>query len=183
MNKAQELVTVLIEAEQDERVKAEQLLQHWDKTHQAYVELSKMRRKVNNLHGELGQTISFNRELARLGLKWAEVLHFIRGDQIGAVDNYKRETPAKICRNSGCSLRSERGEGSVYFKGHKARYQPAEAENCAGCDEPLEATTRSTSPSDLRGKFAKYYVGAGLKNGRKVWFQEPVPPSTHDYGA
>jgi hypothetical protein len=35
----------------------------------------------------------------------------------------------------------------------------------------------------LRGKLARYIVGAVLKDGRKIWFDKPIPPREHDYGA
>lgn len=165
MSKGQELAVVLLEG--DEEQKANDIIAKWDRAHASYLELAAKKREARRVFNELGASIGLNRELARLGLKWEDQLHFIRGDQVGATDNYKREMPAKICHNQWCGLRM--------------KYQPVDMIECPECKEALTGTLKRTTPSDLRTKLAGFYVGAELKDGRKVWFKDPVPPKHHEY--
>jgi hypothetical protein len=169
MRKADQIVTAMLENDHDEHVKAHQLVQKWDGAHRTYKDLAVLKRKSMDLFREFGQGISFERALAYKGLTRADVARWLTGEMVGATHNYKRSTPAKACKNTYCKM------------AHKP--QPVEQADCPACQEPLVDIMQPTSLSDLRGKLAKYYVGVETHDGRKVWFDEPVPPRSHDYGA
>jgi hypothetical protein len=163
MKESQELAAVLVEGEEDQ--KAKDLLAKWDKAHAKYAELAAQKRAAAKIFSELGQAISLDRELARLGLQRTDVEGFIEGRAIGATDNYKHETPIKVCMKSWCGLHG--------------KAQGLDLTTCAECGEPLTGSVKKTAPSDLRGKFSNHFVGAELKDGRKVWFRNLVPPRSH----
>jgi hypothetical protein len=155
-------------------MKGNKLIEKLDRAQVKYEELLALKRRSMALLNELGVSIGLNRELAKLDLKWADQEHFIRGAQVGAVDNYKHAGfPATMCKAFGCQLRHQ--------------YQPADRTQCLSCGTPLGLgwwdkewfveTTRLVTPSELRTRFANHYVGAQLKNGRKVWFEELINPS------
>jgi hypothetical protein len=180
--KAEQIVNAMLEADFDAHVKQHDRIQKFDKAIGSYKNLAGLKSQAQVVFNELGQALSFERALAYKGLNREDVERYIYGGQLGATDNYKGTVPAKVCRNQHCELRSLWGEGHVYPQGMRAAYQPMETEVCRGCDGPLETTARKIPPSDLRGKFAQHIVGVELKDGRKVWFDDLIPPRHHNWG-
>ena len=161
--RAERVVTALIEdGDHSEHIKAHELVQKWDRAHASYLDLQQKREQADKLHKELGEAVGLRRALAHVGAKWEDVERFIQGAQVVATDNYKRQVPALVCQSSWC--------------GKRGRPQPEGTANCPSCDEPLKVDMVPTPPQLLRTKLARYYVGVVLKGGRKVWFQDPVPP-------
>lgn len=160
MSNAIKVVNTLLEAD-DERVRK------WDKAHQTYRELYKKHVQARDLFHQLGRSISYERALARAGVNKEDVERPLTGDQIGATHNYKQTRPVKVCQNTYCG----------------AGRRPQTGEACRECGEPLTTVQMPYSPSDLRSKMAKHIVGVLLKDGRYVWFNEPLPDNpTIEFG-
>jgi len=162
MSKAQDIVDQMLESDYDEHVKAHKLVQTWDNAHASAKQLLGLKRQALDKFKEMGRAIGYERALAHVGLKRADVESYIYGAQIGSTDNYKRTRPAKICVNRHCGLKKP---------------QPVGAQECWDCREPLELTEVPLSHSDIHKKFANHILGVRTNDGRSVWFDEPVPPT------
>lgn len=173
---AQSIVKRMLEDDYDQHMRAYRRVKAWDGAHKTYQDIQTLRAKRNDLEKQMGRAISYERALARVGLQKSDVVDRIHGAQIGATNNFKGTIPAKICRDRRCELRSEGGFGGVYRDNTKAKYQPADMEECPGCGQPLEAVDKPIPPSDLRGKFANYIFGVKTGDGSTRWFDEPVAP-------
>ena len=176
MSEAGQIVQTLLEDDYDQHVKAYRQVQKWDRAHGSYQELVGRWAERDRLFKEVGHAIALDRALAHKGVTRDEVARYLYGAAIGATDNYKGTVPAKICRDRYCELRSLGGAGNVYADSRLAKYQPVDLEKCPGCGNPLELTSKSISPSELRGKYARHIMGVELEDGHKVWFNEPIPP-------
>lgn len=160
--KAEQLVKEILEAEQqDAHVKAHERIQKWDKAHATYQDLAAKKAQAAKLFAELGRSIGYERALARIGVDKSEVSHQIYGAQIGSIENYKKTRPVRQCANFHCRDR---------------RPYPESQENCPTCDEPLQTRQMRYTFSDLHGKLANHMLGVELNDGRRVWFDEPLPP-------
>jgi len=160
MSKAQDIVDQMLDEAYDEHVKAHERVQKWDKAHDTYKKLHTLKHKSMGLFRELGRSIGYERALARVGLTRADVSHPITGAAIGATHNFKKTRPAKVCKRTYCDM----------------AHKPQTGEVCGQCGEPLTAVQVPISPSDLRGKLANHIVGVETQDGRRVWFDEPLPP-------
>ena len=161
MSKAQAIVKQMLEADYDAHVKAHQLVQKWDGAHRTFGELYKLKHKSLGLFREMGRAIGYERALARVGLTRDDVSHTISGAQIGSTDNYKQTRPVRRCQNVYCKDRSPKPEAQ---------------EACLNCGEPLKTTPMGYSFTDLHNKLAKHMLGVETNDGRRVWFDTPVPP-------
>src|SRR6185295_5803638 len=111
---AKEIVSVLLEDDgHSEHVKGWERVQKWNNAHASYQHLAALQRKKAALERQLGQGIAIERALAHYGLQRTEVAEWITGDRVGQTDNYKRDVPAKACRNSKCNRKG------VPVKGHR----------------------------------------------------------------
>ena len=161
MSKAQAIVKQMLEADYDAHVKAHQLVQKWDKAHGSFQKLYALKHKSMGLFREMGRSIGYERALARVGLTRDDVSHPIYGAQIGSTDNYKQTRPVRRCQNVYCKDRSPKPEAQ---------------EACLNCGEPLKTTPMGYSFTDLHNKLAKHMLGVETNDGRRVWFDTPVPP-------
>lgn len=164
MSRAQNLVNRMLESEYDEHVKAHNLVQTWDKAYASSKELMGLKTKALDLFRELGRSVGYERQLAKVGLRKADVEEYIRGAQLGLTDNYKRSRPVKMCNDKWCST-AKRG-----------RPLPLSTEKCPDCGNEVTDAEVPISLSHLRDKMADYIVGVVTKDGRRVWFDEPVAP-------
>lgn len=166
MSDAEKIVAKLVE---DDQQKARDRVEKWDKAHASFGDLSALWAKRDKLQREMGQAIALERALAHSGITREDVARFIHGSEVGQVDNYKRQTPAKVCKNIHCRIFN--------------RPQSDDRDACQDCLGQLQTVMKPTSPSDLRTKLATHIVGVELNDGRKLWFQDPVPPRDHSWAA
>jgi hypothetical protein len=159
--KAQQIVNVMLETDFDAHVKAHERVQKWDKAHATYQDLAAKKAQAAKVFAELGRSIGYERALARVGVDKSEVSHQIYGAQIGSVENYKKTRPVKRCKNVYCRDRAPK---------------PESQETCLECGEPLQTEQMRYSFTDLHGKLAHHMLGVELNDGRRVWFDEPLPP-------
>lgn len=151
----------MLEADHDQHVKAYQRIKSWDNAHSSYRDLYALKVKAMEKYKEIGRALAYERALASIGVSREEVAHVIRADQIGATHNYKRTVPSKQCRTSYCD--------------RQIKHFPAHAEKCPSCQEPLTPSNKTLTQSDLRGKYAAYWVGVETQDGRTIMFDSPVP--------
>jgi hypothetical protein len=152
MSKAEHIVNTLLET-----------TEKWDNAHRTFKELFGLEKKRHELYKEMGRSIEYHRALAHKGLKKEDVARPLVGANIGATHNYKLGLSAAKCVNQWCGL--------------KDKYQPDTQELCPECHQELVPAQRPISPSDLRGKLAKHIVGVETKDGRTVFFDEPLHPA------
>lgn len=150
----------MLETDYDEHVKAHQLVQKWDKAHDSYKKLYRLKHKSMGLFRELGRSIAYERALARVGLKREDIAHHIYGSQIGSTHNYKRTRTVKMCNDTYCD----------------AARKPQKGDVCQNCGNPLSTVQVPLSMSDLHRNFARHILGVETHDGRRVWFDEPLPP-------
>jgi hypothetical protein len=160
MSKAQEIVAHMLDEAYDEHVKAHERVQKWDKAHATYHDLMRKKMKAAELFRELGRSIGYERALARVGLTRADVSHPIYGAQIGSVDNYKKTRAAKVCQAQYCG----------------AGRKPQTGEVCRECGGPLTTVQVPYSFTDLHNRMPRHMLGVETNDGRRVWFDEPLPP-------
>lgn len=162
MNRPLEIASRLLDENYDEHVKAYDRVQNWDKAHAIYQDLLGKKRQAADLFKKLGDSIAYERALARVGLSKDDVECPITGQQIGAVDDFKGKRSVRRCSNAYCRCRSN---------------VPETQEKCLDCGEPITTRDIPYAPSDLRMKYANYIFGVELKDGGRVWFNEPIPPT------
>jgi hypothetical protein len=155
------IVAALLEDDFDQHVKAWDKVQKWDKAHGTVQNLLSLKRQALDKMREVGRSIGYHRALARVGVRKEDVSHQIYGAQIGSIDNYKKTRPVRKCANGYCSNRLP---------------QPESQEKCLDCGEPLVTKQMPFSFTDLHNKLAHHMLGVELNDGRRVWFDEPVPP-------
>jgi len=160
MSKAQDIVNDMLGEAYDEHVKAHERVQKWDKAHDTYRKLHTLKHKSMGLFRELGRSIGYERALARVGLTREDVSHPIYGAQIGSIDNYKKTRPVKVCQAQYCG----------------AGRKPQTGEACRECGGPLTTVQMPWSFTDLHRNFARHMLGVETNDGRRVWFDEPLPP-------
>ncbi len=162
---ADKLVSSMLEdGEQlDAHVKAHGRVQKWDKAHSTYQDLYAKHLKARALFAEMGRSIGYERALARAGISRADVANQIHGAQIGATHNFKGQRNAKVCKDT-----------QYCAQGRMRRKQTGEV--CGDCGGPTMDALVPYAPSDLRGRFANYMFGVDTNDGRRVWFDEPLPP-------
>lgn len=158
------VVEALLEDDYDAHVKAHERVQKWDKAYASSKELMGLKMKAVDKFRELGRAMAFERQLARVGLRKDDVEEYIRGAQLGMTDNYKRSRPVKLCTDKWCST------------GKNQRPLPLSAEKCPECGNEVTDSDVPISLSHLRNKMADYIIGVVTKDGRRVWFDEPVSP-------
>ena len=161
MSRAKKIVEKMLGESYDEHVKAHELVQKWDRAHDSFGKLYNLKHKSLGLMKELGKSIAYERALARVGLKRADVAHPISGAQIGSTHNYKKGRTVRRCQNVHC-----RDRGS----------KPEDQEQCLTCGEPLVTKQVPYSFTDLHDKFGRYILGVETNDGRRVWFDEMIPP-------
>jgi len=159
------LVKMMLEDDYDAHVKAHERIQTWDKAHASARHLLGLKMKSLDLFRELGRSIGYERALARIGVSKQDVSHPIYGAQIGSIDNYKKTHPVKKCKTWSyhCKL--------------AGKVQPLNREVCPECKEPLETVQVPYSFTDLHDKMSRYMLGVETNDGRRVWFDEPLPPT------
>jgi hypothetical protein len=160
-SKAHAIVNTMLSEAYDEHVKAHELVQKWDKAHDSFGKLYALKQKSMGLFREMGRSIAYERALARVGLSRKDVAAPIYGSQIGSTHNYKQTRPQRRCQNIHCNDRGPK---------------PESQSECRTCGEPLVTKQMSYSPSDLRGKYARHLLGVETKDGRRIWFDAPLPP-------
>lgn len=160
MSRAKNIVEKMLGESYDEHVKAHELVQKWDRAHDSFGKLYNLKHKSLGLMKELGTSIGYERALAHVGLNREDVSHQIYGAQIGSIDNYKKTRPAKVCQQPYCG----------------AGRRPQTGEACSDCGEPLADVEVPLSFSDLHRNYARHILGVETNDGRRVWFDEPVPP-------
>jgi hypothetical protein len=119
-----------------------------------------LHKKRDSLMRERASRVALNQALAQAGIPEQDMASVIVGAQLGRTDNYKRSVPTKVCQSRYCELKG-RPQGDF--------------ENCDECGEPLVASTRQLSFSDLHGDMANSIVGVVTRDGRRVFFDQPVP--------
>jgi hypothetical protein len=163
---ADKIVNELLEDDHSEHVKAWDRVQKWDKAVSTYNDLRVLHREAEMKYREMGQALAIERALAHFGIQRADVAEWITGDRVGATHNYKRSVPVTACHNTYCEQRGRP------VKNH-------DQEGCTSCGERLETTMKPVSPNELRSKYARYIVGVITNNGRKLWFNDPIPPKDY----
>jgi len=158
VNAAKELVRQLLE-DNDEHVKAYQRIQHWDRAKDAYDKLHGLKQQAKRKFIELGDSISYHRALGRVGLRREDVLHQVYGAN---AEGYDKTFPVRQCRNVHCNNRTRR---------------PLDQDTCADCGEPLRTVQRSIPRDKLRLLYSRHLLGVDTKDGRRVWFDEPIAPT------
>ena len=156
------IVATLLEDDYDQHMKAYNRVQKWDGAHSTFQNLLGLKQKQLGLMHKMGQAISYERALARVGLTRQDVDKPIYGDTIGATDNFKGTRPRKVCNSHGCS--------------QAEKYSP-ETDKCPRCDGPLSDVNVGYAQHQLRATYARHIFGVKTKDGRRVWFKEPVAPS------
>jgi hypothetical protein len=159
-DRASAIVEAMLEGDYDAHVKAHERVQKWDKAHGTYQDLARKKAQAQELFTQLGTSIGYERALAHVGLNREDVSHQIYGAQIGSIDNYKKTRPAKVCQQPYCG----------------AGRRPQTGEACSDCGEPLADVEVPLSFSDLHRNYARHILGVETNDGRRVWFDEPVPP-------
>lgn len=159
--KAQVIVNDMLGEAYDEHVKAHERVQKWDKAHTTYHDLMCKKQKAAELFREVGRSIGYERALARVGLTRADVSHPIYGAQIGSTHNYKQTRPQRRCQNIHCNDRGPK---------------PESQDTCRTCGEPLVTKQVSYSFTDLHTRMPRHMLGVETNDGRRVWFNEPLPP-------
>lgn len=168
MSRAQQIVDVMLEA-YDEHVKAHDRIKTWDKAYASSKNLMGLKLQAVDKFRELGRAMAFERQLAKVGLRKEDVSEYIRGAQIGLIDNYKRARPVKMCMDKWCST------------GKRQRPLPLSTEKCPECGNEVTDTDIPLSLSHIRDKMSDYIMGVVTNDGRRVWFDEPVSPRfTHE---
>lgn len=162
---ADNLVNHLLEAEPPASPE-EPLSGKWDKAHASFQKLWDLHQQRHDLFREMGSAIAYERALAHLGVRRADVSHIIRGNQVSATDNYRREVDARKCVQPYC-----RAGG---------RYYPVTTEVCPACQEPTVPAKRRVTPADLR--MDTKVVGVQLNDGKRVFFKEPFELYTRPKG-
>ena len=160
-SKAQVIVNEMLTEAYDEHVKAHERVQKWDKAHSSYQALLRNKQQAAKLFGQLGHTVSYERALARVGVEREEVSGPIFGAMIGHVDNCKAKHPIQRCQTPNC----------------KQSPKPETQETCTECGQPLTTDMVPYSFTELHGRYAQHILGVELNDGRRVWFDEPVPPA------
>lgn len=145
----------MLEDDYDAHVKAHERIQTWDKAHASARQLLGLKQKSLAKFRELGVAIGYERALAKVGLRREDVSHPIYGAQIGSIDNYKKTQPAKAAKKP----------------------QPLTSEVCRECGEPLTLKQVPLSFTDLHNKMSRHMLGVETNDGRRVWFDEPLPPT------
>lgn len=163
--KADKIVDKLLEdGEQlDAHVKAHERVQKWDNAHASYQKLYPMKLKAMDLFRQMGRAIGYERALAKVGLSKEDVASRIHGAQIGATHNFKGQRTAKFCKDT-----------QYCAQGRTKRKQTGQV--CGDCGGPTEDGKVGYAPSELRMRYANYIFGVETNDGRRVWFDEPVPP-------
>ena len=123
--------------------------------------------------------LAYERELARYGIKRADVAHQIRGDQVAATHNYKKTRPVTACTDKWCA----HSFNPVFKpKAHDRMLSPRNSSmaistlECPKCGSPTKTRQVPISASDLRNDMPKHIVGVELNDGRTVMFDEPLHP-------
>lgn len=161
MSKAKAIVADMLGEAYDEHVKAHERIQKWDQAHTSAKKLLGLKIQSLAKFRELGRALAYERALASVGVRKEDVESYIYGGQIGATDNYKRTRPAKVCQNKWCSKQP----------------RPASATTCPECQEELVPTEIPLSGSYIRDRLANHILGVMTKDGRRLWFDDPVPPT------
>lgn len=164
MSRAQAVVNTMLGEAYDEHVKAHERIKTWDKAMGSYKKLHALKHKSLDLFKQLGTSMAYERALARVGLTRKDVSHPIYANQIGSIDNYKKTRPVKKCKTWSyhCKL--------------AGKVQPLNREVCPECNEPLETVQVPYSFSDLQ-KIPRHMLGVETNDGRRVWFDDMIPPS------
>lgn len=155
------LVQALLDGDYDAHVKAYDRVQKWDKASSTYQEIAKQKLQAADLFTELGLSISYERALAHAGLTRADVARPIYGSQISRTHNYKKTRTVRRCANLYCQDRKPK---------------PESQETCLTCGEPLVTGQMPYSFRDLHDKMPRHMMGVETNDGRRVWFDEPLPP-------
>lgn len=136
----------------------------WDNVAGSFRRLYGLRQKSLSLYQQMARAIEYERALAHIGLKKADVSHPITGAQIGDTHNYKKKMPASVCTNEYCS------------RGRIKKAQAAGQRTCGECYQELQPTNVVIPPSMLRDKMAKHIVGVETTDGRTIFFDKPLHP-------
>jgi hypothetical protein len=162
MRNAEQIVDKLLEdgEQQDAHVKAYDRMQKWDNAHGSYQKLYPMKLKAMQLFREMGTAIAYERALAQVGLTKEEVAHTIRGAQIGSTHNFKGTRNVNACADEYCG---ERGK-------------PQKGDKCSACGSVLAPKQIRYSPTDMHYRYPRHIFGVETKDGRFVWFTQPIPP-------
>lgn len=136
---------------------------NWDGAYETMQKLIALNEKRQKLWRELAQAIAIERQLQRVGVDRNDVDHFIRGDMIGATHNYKGQKWVRVCREC---------EADQPWR----QRQPLDVEVCPICKTDMPSVQIRIMPSELRGKYARHFMGVELHNQKFVWFDEPIPP-------
>jgi hypothetical protein len=159
---AEAIVNNLLEDGFDAHVKAHERVQKWDAAHGSMQKLWPLKQQSLAKFRELGRAVGYERALAHVGLTREDVSHPIYGAQIGSIDNYRNTRPAKVCQQPHCMAKKP---------------QPLSSEVCRECGEPLVAKEVPLSFTDLHNKYSRYMLGVETNDGRRVWFNEMLPPT------
>ena len=142
----------------------------WDNAYQRSKRLYGLEQKSLSVFQEMVRSIGYERALAKHGIKKTDVAHCLVGAQIGATHNYKGKMPAKFCTNEYCDNgRMKRPLKSVH-------YGAGDAPICPSCQQAVTTGETPISPSHLRDKMAKHIVGVETKDGKFIFFDEPLRP-------
>jgi len=125
-------------------------------------ELWPLHRQRDRLMRERAKRLALNAALEKAGIPEQDMAEVICGAQLGRTDNYKRTMPVKVCQSRFCDLKGRPQGGGQH-------------DTCDECGEPLAVTTRPINFSDLHGDMANAIVGVVTRDGRRVFFDEPVP--------
>lgn len=160
MKTAKDIVASLLE-DYDEHVNAYNRIQTFDKAIDSHKHLMGLEKQRLGLMASHGSNMRYLRALAWAGLRREDVTTVLRGDMIAATDNYRAKVPSVTCSNPEC----------------RKTYVLSKADTCGNCGAETVSDRVTPSPSVLRGKLGRYIVGVVTNDGRKVFFENPVPPA------
>lgn len=163
MSAAEEIVDIMLETQHDAHVKVYDRLKHWDGAVESFKKLMALKKQAMEKMTQLGTALGYERALAYAGLEKADVSHPIRGAN---AYGYSGTEQIKGCKNPNCDQRFERF--------NRRSHRPMEQENCAECGGPLTVLSVPISKQRLEMVYGRHIVGVETKDGRKVWFKEPV---------
>ena len=141
-----------------------------DNAYQSGKKLYALKQKSLGIFQEMIRSLGYERALAKHGIKKEDVAHCLVGAQIGATHNYKGKRPAKFCTNEYCD--NGRLKRPLKNVGRGA----GNDEICPSCQQKVTTGETPISPSHLRDKMAEFIVGVETKEGKYIFFDEPLRP-------
>jgi len=142
----------------------------WDNAYQSGKRLYALKQQSLNIFKEMVRSLGYERALAQHGIDKKDVAKCLVGAHISATHNYKGKMAAKFCTNQHCDAGSTKRPLKVTIPGQQG--QPT----CPYCHYDVTSGQTPISPSHLRDKMANFIVGVETKEGKFIFFDEPLRP-------